>query len=117
MPWVGDAAYGGFSTAAPWLPMPDAHRDLAVDVQERDEGGLLHEWRRFLSFRRAHPALVRGGLVLLDLPEPLVGFFRQDAHERVLCLFNLSPGAVDVPALDIEAPATLPPYGTAFLAI
>jgi alpha-glucosidase len=117
MPWVGDAAYGGFSTAAPWLPMPDAHRDLAVDVQERDEGGLLHEWRRFLSFRRAHPALVRGGLVLLDLPEPLVGFFRQDAHERVLCLFNLSPGAVDVPALDIEATATLPPYGTAFLAI
>jgi alpha-glucosidase len=115
MPWVGNAAHGGFSTASPWLPMPDAHLDLAVDVQERDEDGLLHEWRRFLKFRRAHPALVRGGLDMLDLPEPLIGFFRQDEQECVLCLFNLSHGDVRVPGLCPEAPGSLPPYGTAFV--
>jgi hypothetical protein len=52
---------------------------------------------------------------MLHLPEPLVGFFRQDEHERVMCLFNLSADAVEVPNLGIEAPGSLPAYGTAFL--
>jgi alpha-glucosidase len=107
MPW-------GFSTGAPWLPMPAAHRDLALDMQELDETGLLHAWRRFLAYRRAHPALVRGGLRLLDLPEPLVAFVREDERERVLCVFNLSAATVAVPQLELEVSAALSAYGTAF---
>jgi alpha-glucosidase len=108
IPWEGAAAHGGFSTGAPWLPMPAAHLGLAVDVQERDDEGLLHAWRRFLAYRRAHPALARGTLQLLDLPEPLVGFTREDARDRVLCVFNLSPDTATTPQMQ------LPPYGTAF---
>jgi alpha-glucosidase len=107
MPWEREAAHGGFSTGAPWLPMPRAHLDLAVDVQERDEGGLLHEWRRFLAYRRAHPALVQGELTVLDVPAPVIGFLRHDADERVTCLFNLSAGPVEV-----AGPGVLPGYGT-----
>ncbi len=115
MPWVASAAHGGFSTGAPWLPMPAAHRDLAVDVQEQDSDGLLHAWRRCLAYRQAHPALRRGGLRLLDLPPPLVGFVRHDAAENIYCLFNLSAEPVELPNLPVDHPALLPAYGTAFL--
>src|SRR5690606_1905771 len=36
MPWRRDAPHAGFSTAEPWLPVPDAHRALAVDLQAAD---------------------------------------------------------------------------------
>jgi len=114
MPWIGGAQHGGFSSAAPWLPVPDAHLALAVDVQEQDQFRLLHDWRRFLAYRRAHPALTRGRLRVLDLPEPLVGFIRHDAYEQVLCLFNLSTANAAVPDGHAGAPAFLGPYGTAF---
>jgi len=112
MPWVGGAMNGGFSTGSPWLPMPAAHLDLAVDVQERDADRLLHAWRKFLAYRRAHPALIKGGLRLLDLPGPLVGFVRHTEDEAVYCLFNLGSEPVQVPVLEVAFPDWLPAYGT-----
>ncbi|HEY4171928.1 MAG TPA: alpha-glucosidase [Rhodopila sp.] len=91
MPWSARAAHGGFtSAAAPWLPVPEAHRSLAVDVQEADGSSLLHAFRRFLHWRRSVPALVRGTLQVVDLPSPLVGFVREYDTQRVLAVFNLS---------------------------
>ncbi|HEY6430490.1 MAG TPA: alpha-glucosidase [Acetobacteraceae bacterium] len=91
MPWQSDAPHGGFTTAPePWLPMPEPHRALAVDCHERDGDGLLNGFRRFLAWRRQHPALVRGVLYPLDLPEPLVGFTRELDGERIVALFNIS---------------------------
>ncbi len=116
MPWQAGADNGGFSDVAPWLPMPDAHRALAVDTQECDEGALLYDWRRFLSYRRAHGALVNGALIPLDLPEPFVGFIRQDAGEQVLCLFNLSGHEAMCPCAIAGAPDRLGPFGTSFVA-
>jgi alpha-glucosidase len=115
MPWVAKAPQAGFSAGKPWLPAQESHLPLAVDVQERDPSALLHAWRRLLSYRRAHPALASGGLEMLDLPEPLIGYVRRDSHEQVLCLFNLSAVPVVVPA-DAGGPRSLGPYGTAFVA-
>ncbi len=73
MPWQCDAPHGGFTTAPePWLPVPEPHRALAVDRHEEDGEGLLHGVRRFLAWRRRHPALIRGWLEPLHLPEPLL---------------------------------------------
>jgi alpha-glucosidase len=95
MPWVADAAHGGFTAAAAsWLPVPEAHRSLAVDVQEADGGSLLHAFRRFLHWRRGVPALVQGTLRALALPSPLVGFVREFEGQRVVAVFNLSDQAV-----------------------
>ena len=94
MPWVRDAAQAGFSGGTPWLPVPDAHLALAVDAQEGDAASLLHEWRRYLAYRRAHPVLARGGLRVLELAAPLAGFVRFDETEEVVCIFNLSGDAV-----------------------
>jgi alpha-glucosidase len=91
IPWQAGVKHGGFTTGeAPWLPVPDAHHAMAVDVHEQDGDGLLHAFRRFLAWRRGQPAMVRGALRPLDLPEPLVGFVRELDGERVLAVFNLA---------------------------
>ncbi|MDR3538153.1 MAG: alpha glucosidase [Acetobacteraceae bacterium] len=107
MPWQAHAAHAGFTTAeAPWLPVPAVHRSLAVDAQEADPGVLLHAYRRFLAWRRTQPALRLGALRPLALAEPLVGFVREHAGERVLAVFNLSDRTV---LLDLSALATVRP--------
>ncbi len=116
MPWVSEAAHAGFSAGAPWLPVPEAHAALAVDAQEADAGALLQEWRRFLSYRRAHPVLAHGDTEMLALPAPLIGFVRSDANERVVCLFNVSGEGVEVPRCFAGAPGWLGPYGTVVVA-
>jgi alpha-glucosidase len=85
MPWVAALPHAGFSTSTPWLPVPAAHHALAVD-----RSVLVEDWRRFLAWRRATPAMRNGSLVPLDLPAPLVGFVRGLGEQRVLCMFNLA---------------------------
>ncbi|MGH7210014.1 MAG: alpha-amylase family glycosyl hydrolase, partial [Acetobacteraceae bacterium] len=114
MPWHPDRPHGGFTEGdTPWLPVPTEHAALAVAAQEADPEALLHAWRAFLAFRRASPALTRGALAMLDLPEPCVGFMRSEGTERVLCLFNLSDAPqIAAPGLP-DAPPEVPlgPYG------
>src|SRR5262249_24179036 len=76
MPWRAEAGPAGFTPGTPWLPVPEAHRVLAVDRQDADPRSVLNGWRRFLAWRKRHPALVRGDLALIDVPEPLVAFER-----------------------------------------
>jgi alpha-glucosidase len=105
MPWNAEAPHGGFTSAeTPWLPVPEAHRSVAVDVQEADGSSLLHAFRRFLHWRRGIPALVHGTLRPVALPAPLVGFVREHEGRRVLAVFNLSDQAavVDVQGATIE---------------
>ncbi len=119
MPWVSAEAHGGFSSQLPWLPVSQAHRDQAVDVQQANPDSLLHDWRRFLRYRAHHPALRHGEMRSLRLPVPLLGFVREDGHERIVCLFNFSAETVALHGarfLGAGLPTALPPYGTAFAA-
>ncbi|HBK05695.1 MAG TPA: alpha-glucosidase [Acetobacteraceae bacterium] len=129
MPWAGSAAHAGFTVGVPWLPVPDPHLGLAVDGQEANEASLLHEFRRFLNWRRGVPALVHGTLLPVVLPEPLVGFVRELDGQRVLAVFNLSSRAVafdadhfgDIRPLPESGFTTgagyLPAYGALFAAV
>jgi alpha-glucosidase len=89
MPWERAAPHAGFSSAPPWLPVPEAHARLAVDQQDRDPASVLMTWRALMRMRRDRPALRLGSLHLLDAPAPLLAFERRHGRERVLCLFNL----------------------------
>jgi alpha-glucosidase len=62
MPWSGHERYAGFSEAEPWLPIPEEHRNRAVDVQEAAPDSVLNAFRRFLAWRREHPALRSGSI-------------------------------------------------------
>jgi alpha-glucosidase len=90
MPWRSRAKNAGFSRGKlSWLPIPDNHRELAVDVQEKDSGSTLNSWRQFLRLRKSEPALSRGELSLRDAPDPLVVFERRHGDDCIMCIFNL----------------------------
>ena len=72
--------------------------------------------------------MATGATKFLDLPAPLLGFWRGSGADAVLCIFNLSPAAQDMPlpaTLAITGPsqsatvkgkvATLGPNGFAYL--
>ncbi len=90
MPWRAQAHQAGFTSGAPWLPIPDEHRRAAVDVQEADPSSVLATCRRLLRFRKAHPALVTGSIAVLETSSPIWAFERAEGAERLLCVFNLS---------------------------
>jgi len=111
IPWTDDAPNAGFSSATPWLPIPPDHRPLSVAAQEADPESLLHWVRRFLSWRRAQPALLTGEIHFLDLPTSLLGFTRGEGAEGFTLIFNLGeaeetfswPGAAPHVAFDLGA--------------
>ena len=90
IPWKSAAPNAGFSQAKPWLPVPPQHQALAVDIQEEDEGSALQAARKFMGWRKQHPALVHGNISLLPTSDPVLAFERADENARVLCVFNLS---------------------------
>ena len=52
LPWQRDMPNAGFSTAAPWLPMPAGWDRLAVDVQAGSGESTLGHFRQALAARR-----------------------------------------------------------------
>lgn len=90
MPWQAEAPQAGFSTAEPWLPIPEAHRRLAADAQARDPESTLAFTRQFLRWRRSHPAFAAGALRFLDTADGVLAFERVLEDERILCVFNLT---------------------------
>lgn len=102
MPWQAAAPHAGFSTAEPWLPVPDDHRAAAVDVQEADAGSMLHLTRRLIGWRKAHPALRIGDLERLEAESPVLLLRRTLGTERLLLSFNLSGDAVALPTVSGE---------------
>ena len=131
MPWNG-SEHGGFSSVEPWLPIETHHRDLAVSRQQDDANSTLNALRNMLAFRRQHPALFDGDLTLVDVGETLLGFTRQKADEKLLCVFNLTAEkqTVNLPlAIDSDLQGhgfitqrdgdslTLPGYQAAFMRV
>lgn len=89
-PWKAEALNAGFSgSAETWLPVDPRHAGLAVDVQDGDPKSTLNFTRRLLRFRREHPAFRNGRLTLLDAPDDVLAFRRENRRERLLCVFNL----------------------------
>ncbi|MCG8422264.1 MAG: alpha-glucosidase family protein [Proteobacteria bacterium] len=116
MPWTDAEPHAGFSSARPWLPIPDEHRALSVARQEAEADSVLSVFRTFVNWRRGIPALRLGSIELLDVPEPVLAFVRSHEGERILALFNLS--ATPVPAtlpdhLGVERGRTLAGHGFA----
>ncbi len=130
MPWLAGAPFAGFSAVEPWLPIEPRHLALAVDRQEADGHSTLAFTRAWLAWRRRRPALVRGGMRFLEVPEPALAFVREGGGECLVCVFNLAgePLSVRLPveeplcAVDVPAPLSsmvaplveLPGFGAAF---
>jgi alpha-glucosidase len=95
MPWVTDNANAGFSDGKPWLPVVTPHLGRSVAAQEADPESMLAHYRRMLAFRRAHPALVTGGMEAIAAQGEVASFIRR-GDEVIFCAFNLSDQATRI---------------------
>jgi maltose alpha-D-glucosyltransferase/alpha-amylase len=88
----------GFSSANPqelYSPViidPQYHYEsVNVDAQLTHSGSLLWWTRRMIALRKRHPVLGRGGIEFLQPDNSRVlAFLRQDEHETLLVVANLS---------------------------
>ncbi len=110
MPW-DTTTHAGFSTHAPWLPVPDAHRERAVSVQEAQSQSPLSRFRAFLRWRRTQPALREGTIQFLDCPEPVLAFVRAHEGRSLLCAFNLSDREQRVTLGDLDGARGIAEHG------
>jgi alpha-glucosidase len=99
MPWT-DSEDAGFSSAAPWLPVPEGHRALAVSRQERDPSSVLNGFREFMHWRREHDVLRLGSIEFFDAPEPALVFVRRLGERAMLVALNLNARDMTVPVPD-----------------
>ncbi|WP_323013250.1 alpha-glucosidase family protein [Devosia sp.] len=98
MVWQAHSANGAFSTAnRTWLPVPAEHLLHAVDTQDGIDGSVLEFYRALLRFRKAHPALAKGSIMLLDAPGNLLAFEREFEGDSLLCVFNMGEAAATFP--------------------
>ena len=66
--------------------------------QEADPASVLAHARALIALKKTEPALRLGDISFLDASEPLMAFERSHAGSRLLCVFNMSDGAVPATA-------------------
>jgi alpha-glucosidase len=95
MPWNSEDKNAGFSVSDdPYLPVPEAHYNSAVDVQGSDPESMLNFTRRLLELRKTQPALSQGSTVVLETAAPILAYLRKAQGQTMLCVFNLGPNRV-----------------------
>src|SRR5579875_2963264 len=116
LPWRADAPHAGFTTAArPWLPVDAAHYPLAVDRQQADPSSHLAGWRRFIAWRKQHPALLHGRIEPIDVAAPLLAFRRASAAESLIVVLNIGKDPAPLPQRLMRCGRLLDGHGFALL--
>ena len=100
--WSGVAPGFGFTSGRSWLPMSPDAATRNVAAQRSDPSSVLSWYRRLLAFRRATPALHRGGQEIVEAGDPDVFAYLRDADEagRAYVALNFA---------DLPASVALPP--------
>jgi alpha-glucosidase len=98
MRW-SDAPGGGFSSAAPWLPLGAELDRTNVAAQRRERGSMLDLYRRLIDLRRREPALSIGGYSRIDHAGDVLLYERREGVGRVLVCLNLAdrPAVIELP--------------------
>ena len=91
-PMAWDATlHGGFSTAAPWLPLHADHLTRNVAAQRSDPSSIWSAWRDMLALRRRLRVLRDGRLRLSPAPDgPVLGFSRVSEDDTAVVVVNMS---------------------------
>jgi alpha-glucosidase len=120
LPWEGGPPGFGFTTGAPWLPIPDEWADRLVADQLEDTTSTLSVYRRALELRSSHPGFTGEELEWFGAPEGCFAFRR--AGSTLVCALNASADPVPLPPGDVLLTSSplhgdlLPPDAAAWLA-
>jgi alpha-glucosidase len=88
MPWSRDR-HGGFTTAAPWLPV-DTEGTACREQQRDDRASMLSLYQSLLRLRRAEPALAIGSYRSLAHTDAVLVYQREHAGRKFQVALNLS---------------------------
>jgi alpha-glucosidase len=95
VPWSGtEPSYGFSSRPDTWLPMPEGWGPLTAEAQAADPASIQSLYRSALALRRTSPAFGGESLEWLPAPTGCLAFRRPGG---LVCLLNLSGGAVPLP--------------------
>lgn len=103
LPWTAQSEHGGFTSAAPWLPLSEQNLSRAVDRQEADPASQLNLTRRLLGARGGQPALREGACEVLVADEARLVLRRIAGGNTVIAVFNITASPAAWPA---QIPAT-----------
>jgi alpha-glucosidase len=84
MQWDG-TANAGFTSGAPWLPVPPGAATINVKAEERDPDSLLAWYKTLIRLKKTVPALESGANIMLDTE-----------NTKVLSWMRQAPGASQV---------------------
>lgn len=93
LPWRTEGDAFGFSTGAPWLPMPPSFGELSAQAQIGDPMSTLELYRRAIRLRR-ELFCDDEDLHFLDAPDGVLAFARGNG---VQCWFNVNGSDVILP--------------------
>lgn len=98
MVWSHTENHAGFSDpdsdVETWLPIPDAHKRMAVSTQKGVEHSVFEHYRKFLEFRSANNTLIKGSLKDIRVLGDMLTFVRSDGTDSIYCAFNLSENTI-----------------------
>ena len=94
LPWHRGQPNAGFSTSAPWLPVPNGWERFAVDAQAASAGSMLRHYRRALELRRQLRPRLPGRLVWRRAPDGVLLY--QRGPLQVATNFGRRPASLEV---------------------
>ncbi len=92
MQW-NDGPNAGFSTATPWLPVPQSYLTHNVVKELADPNSILQFYKHVLALRHTEPALREGAYVAMNENDAnVLSYLRLYKNEGVLVVLNMSGG-------------------------
>ncbi|HWR15013.1 MAG TPA: alpha-glucosidase [Terriglobales bacterium] len=93
----------GFSEAKPWNPVGPRYAQYNVEAEQKDPASILNWYRKIISLRSKHPALLEGKYVPLKENDPnVLAFLRSYKNKNVVVVLNMS-GAHQKAKLNLAA--------------
>ena len=102
MQW-NESLNAGFTTAKPWLPVPDSYKthNVATELQEPDS--VLQFYKHLLALRHQNQALLDGEYIALNNDDPnVLSYLRKYKNQAVLVVLNMS-GQAQKASFDLGA--------------
>ena len=90
MQW-SDAPNAGFSSVAPWLPVPPTYKTYNVETELKDPASILNFYKGVLALRRTQPALRDGAWIAVNENDPnVLAYLRRSGDQTILVALNMS---------------------------
>jgi len=90
MQW-NDTPNAGFTTGAPWLPVPSTYKTYNVADELKDPNSILNWYKGLLALRHHDQALLDGDYVALNQDDPnVLSYLRRSGDDAVIVVINMS---------------------------